>query len=137
MGRFDRIIPFRSLFANEYVEITKVKLNELLDSFSKIYNVNIHLDAPIKWSETSYNCVENDVVIYISYILVKANNPQRGGARSVARYVDREVKDGIVQALIAHPDCHDFRMYVSKDNRIYDSGAADTKGGIVVEPMGA
>lgn len=77
------------------------------------------------------------MVIYISYILVKANNPQRGGARSVARYVDREVKDGIVQALIAHPDCHDFRMYVSKDNRIYDSGAADTKGGIVVEPMGA
>lgn len=137
LGRFDRIIPFRSLSANEYVAITKVKLNELLDSFSKIYNVNIHLDAPIKWSETSYNCVENDVVIYISYILVKANNPQRGGARSVARYVDREVKDGIVQALIANPDCHDFRMYVSKDNRIYDSGAADTKGGIVVEPMGA
>ena len=137
LGRFDRIIPFRSLSADEYVAITKVKLNELLDSFSKIYNVNIHLDAPVKWSETSYNCVENDVVIYISYILVKANNPQRGGARSVARYVDREVKDGIVQALIANPDCHDFRMYVSKDNRIYDSGAADTKGGIVVEPMGA
>ena len=107
MGRFDRIIPSVSLSADEYVAITKVKLNELLDSFSKIYNVNIHLDAPIKWSETSYNCVENDVVIYISYILVKANNPQRGGARSVARYVDREVKDGIVQALIANPDCHD------------------------------
>lgn len=135
LGRFDRIIPFRGLSEDTILEITEIKLNELFDKFERMYGYDIQMEKPHQFDPNNYNYVTTDVALYITFIRAKANDPKSGGARSVMREIDTTVKDAIIDAIVDNPDSRKFKIYVTKDSAIFDSGVMGTEGGIKVEPI--
>lgn len=135
LGRFNRIVPYRSLSSDNLVRITESSLNALYKKFEVQRGIKIVGNDPIQWPEDTWNQFTTDVAVYVAFVKNSATNSKAGGARAVKREIDSSITDSIVDAVIDNPDSKTFHISVSRDNQVYVRGAMPTRGGIVVKPL--
>lgn len=135
LGRFNRIVPFRSLSSDILVKITESALSALFKKFEVQRGIKIETDDPVQWPEDTWNQYTTDVAVYVAFVKNNATNSKAGGARAVKREIDSAITDSIVDAVMENPHCKHFHIGVSRDNQVYTRGAMASRGGIVVEPL--
>lgn len=132
LGRFQRIVPYRSLESATLLKITEIQLQKLFDRFEELRGIHLEMQEPRQWDKQTYDYVTTDVALYITFIKSTATDSSRGGARDIKRQIDTTVTDAIVDAVLEHPDNSEFRIEVSRNSRIYDYGAEQSEGGVIV-----
>lgn len=135
LGRFSRIIPYRSLSSDIIVQIAENGLRSLFKKFYLQRGITIEMDEPKQWAEDTWNQYTTDVALYVGLVKNRATDSKAGGARAVKREIESSVTDAIVDAVMDNPECKHFHIGVSRDNEIYSPGAMRTKGGIVVNAV--
>lgn len=135
LGRFSRIIPYRSLSAGTLLKIAEREVESLIAKFKAARGIEIIMEEPHQWPKAAYDYVTTDVALYIAFIRCDAANSNAGGARGIRREVESAVYDTIVDAIVDNPEASKFRMRVSETSAIYSYGASSTEGGIIIEPI--
>lgn len=135
LGRFSRIIPYRSLSSDILVQIAESGLRSLFTKFELQRGIKIEMDAARQWPKDTWNQYTTDVALYVGLVKNRATDSKAGGARAVRREIESSVTDAIVDAVMENPNCKRFHIGVSRDNEIYSPGAMRTKGGIVVNAV--
>lgn len=135
LGRFNRIIPYRSLSSDTLLTIAERSLNEIADKFKQTRGIILEYNEPQQWPKDVYDFYTTDLALYIAFIRAKADDPNSGGARAIRREITSTVFDSVVDAVIDNPGHNRFHVSVSRDSAIYCYGAAASEGGIVVEPV--
>lgn len=135
LGRFSRIIPYRSLTADTLIHIAQREIDDLVKKFHDVQGITILTTPPHQWPKEAYDYVTTDLALYIAFIRCDAANSKAGGARAIRREIQSSLYDTIIDAIVDNPGCTKFRMYVSEKAPIYEYGAALSEGGIIVEPV--
>lgn len=135
LGRFDRIVPYRSLTSDTMLKIAEHAMNDLFDKFENRHGISIVTNPKRQWPKDTYNHVTTDLALYLAYVKTSATKSNAGGARAIRREIDTLIKDAIIDAVVDHPESKTFKIEVSKDAKIYDPGAATTKGGVIVHAL--
>ena len=135
LGRFNRIIPYRGLSEGELLQIAEAKINNLIKSFKNLRDIDLELSEPRQWPADLYNYFTTDVALDITFIRARADDPSSGGARSIQREIDDNLRDEIVDALIDNPNCRRFRLDVSRDSKIYNTSADRSVKGVQVHAI--
>ena len=135
LGRFNRIIPYRGLSEGELLQIAEAKINTLIKSFKDLRDIDLELSPPRQWPADLYNYFTTDVALDITFIRARADDPSSGGARSIQREIDDNLRDEIVDAIIDNPACRKFRLDVSRDSKIYNTSADRSVKGVQVHAI--
>lgn len=135
LGRFNRIIPYRGLSESELLQIAEAKINTLIKSFKDLRDIDLELSPPRQWPADLYNYFTTDVALDITFIRARADDPSSGGARSIQREIDDNLRDEIVDAIIDNPACRKFRLDVSRDSKIYNTSADRSVKGVQVHAI--
>lgn len=135
LGRFNRIIPYRGLSESELLQIAESKINNLIKSFKNLRDIDLELSEPRQWPADLYNYFTTDVALDITFIRARADDPSSGGARSIQREIDDNLRDEIVDAIIDNPNCRRFRLDVSRDSKIYNTSADRSVKGVQVHAI--
>lgn len=135
LGRFNRIIPYRGLSEGELLQIAEAKINTLIKSFKDLRDIDLELSPPRQWPADLYNYFTTDVALDITFIRARADDPSSGGARSIQREIDDNLRDEIVDAIIDNPACRRFRLDVSRDSKIYNTSADRSVKGVQVHAI--
>lgn len=135
LGRFNRIIPYRGLSEGELLQIAEAKINNLIKSFKNLRDIDLELSEPRQWPADLYNYFTTDVALDITFIRARADDPSSGGARSIQREIDDNLRDEIVDAIIDNPNCRRFRLDVSRDSKIYNTSADRSVKGVQVHAI--
>ena len=135
LGRFNRIIPYRGLSEGELLQIAEAKINSLIKSFKNLRDIDLELSEPRQWPADLYNYFTTDVALDITFIRARADDPSSGGARSIQREIDDNLRDEIVDAIIDNPNCRRFRLDVSRDSKIYNTSADRSVKGVQVHAI--
>ena len=135
LGRFNRIIPYRGLSEAELLQIAEAKINTLIKSFKNLRDIDLELSPPRQWPADLYNYFTTDVALDITFIRARADDPSSGGARSIQREIDDNLRDEIVDAIIDNPTCRKFRLDVSRDSKIYNTSADRSVKGVQVHAI--
>lgn len=135
LGRFNRIIPYRGLSESELLQIAESKINNLIKSFKNLRDIDLELSEPRQWPADLYNYFTTDVALDITFIRARADDPSSGGARSIQREIDDNLRDEIVDAIIDNPNCQRFRLDVSSESKIYNTSADRSVKGVQVHAI--
>lgn len=137
LGRFNRIIPYRSLSENVLVKIAESGVQKMIQKFKDVKGINLHLRVPSgQWPVEDGSFVESsDIAAFVATIRAKSDDSTAGGARAIKRELESSVKDTLIDEVMKYPNTTDFEIYVSHDSRLYDKGASSTEGGIVVNAL--
>lgn len=135
LGRFERIIPYRALSEATLLRITEKAIRDLFEKFRSSRGIVLETKPEQNFSDRGYDYTTFDVALFIVFMRARADESGSGGARNIFREIKSNVQDSIVDAVMDHPGQTHFRVYVSEDNAVYDSGASNSKGGVVVEPI--
>lgn len=135
LGRFNRIIPYRGLSEGELLQIAESKINNLIKSFKNLRDIDLELSEPRQWPADLYNYFTTDVALDITFIRARADDPSSGGARSIQREIDDNLRDEIVDAIIDNPNCQRFRLDVSRESKIYNTSADRSVKGVQVHAI--
>ena len=135
LGRFNRIIPYRGLSESELLQIAESKINNLIKSFKNLRDIDLELSEPRQWPADLYNYFTTDVALDITFIRARADDPSSGGARSIQREIDDNLRDEIVDAIIDNPNCQRFRLDVSRESKIYNTSADRSVKGVQVHAI--
>ena len=132
LGRFNRTIPYRGLSEAELLQIAEMKIENMIKSFKTLRDIEIEVDEPRQWPKDLYDYVTTDVALDITFVRAKADDPSSGGARAIAREVETNLQDEIVDAIADNPECSRFKMEVSRSSRIYNTSADRSEKGVHV-----
>lgn len=135
LGRFNRIIPYRGLSEGELLQIAESKINNLIKSFKNLRDIDLELSEPRQWPADLYNYFTTDVALDITFIRARADDPSSGGARSIQREIDDNLRDEIVDAIIDNPNCQRFRLDVNRESKIYNTSADRSVKGVQVNAI--
>jgi ATP-dependent Clp protease ATP-binding subunit ClpA len=135
LGRFSRIVPYRSLASNTLISIAEKEVERILTLFYKKHGIEISMREKIEWPKDSWDCIATDLVVYIVHVKASAEDSRAGGAREIKRLISQVVLDSAIDAITEHPECKHFSIYASGDSKVYDQSASATEGGVVVEPL--
>ena len=135
LGRFSRIVPYRSLSSDILVKITESALTTLFKKFKVKRGIEIVTNEPKQWPEDMWNTYTTDVAVYVAFVKNNATNSKAGGARAIKREIDSSITDSIVDCVMENPQSTKFHIRVSEDNQVYQVGAMPSRGGIVVEAL--
>ena len=135
LGRFNRIIPYRGLSESELLQIAESKINNLIKSFKNLRDIDLELSEPRQWPADLYNYFTTDVALDITFIRARADDPSSGGARSIQREIDDNLRDEIVDAIIDNPNCQRFRLDVNRESKIYNTSADRSVKGVQVHAI--
>lgn len=135
LGRFSRILPYRSLSSDTLVKIAESLIDELIHKFEIAHGITIETNEAVQWPKDTYDHVARDLAIYISYVKIRATDSKRGGARAIRREIDTLITDAIIDAVVENPNSKRFKIEVSQSSAIYNPGAAPTEGGVIVSAL--
>lgn len=135
LGRFQRIVPYRSLSTATILEIADKQLDDLFTKLESLRGITITHNDPVDYWSDNYPYKTSDLSLYISAVKTNATDSKAGGARAVRREIETGVLDSLIDAVYTHPDSSRFHIDVSKDSKIYVPGAAPTEGGIRVTAL--
>lgn len=135
LGRFRRLVPYRSLSSGTLLNIAELSLQKLFDKFELQRGITVEMEEPHAWDPETYDFTTTDVALYITFIKANATDPNSGGARAIGRHIDSLVTDTIIDAVTESPDSKRFKIEVSKNSAIYEYGAAATEGGVIVSAI--
>lgn len=135
LGRFDRIIPYRNLTENVMIEICDAILDNYFDKLLKLKGIKIERAPKISAIINNKPEVVNDLSAFITKIRARSEDSTAGGARQLKRAIKTDIEDPIIDTVLDNPGKKHFRVYVSKQSRLFDPGASDTKGGIVIDVL--
>ena len=135
LGRFSRIIPYRSLSEAELLQIAESKIDSLIKSFNDIRDIEIEINPPRQWPKDIYDYYTTDVALDITFIRAKADDPSSGGARSIQREIDDNLRDEIVDAVLDNPGYSRFKIEVDRNSKIYNPSADRSVKGVHVHAI--
>ena len=135
LGRFDRIIPYRNLTENVMIEICDAIIDNYFDKLLKLKGIKIERAPKISTIINNKQEVVNDLSAFITKIRARSEDSTAGGARQLKRAIKTDIEDPIIDTVLDNPGKKHFRVYVSKQSRLFDPGASDTKGGIVIDVL--
>lgn len=135
LGRFDRIIPYRNLTENVMIEICDAIIDNYFDKLLKLKGIKIERVPKIQTTINNKLEVVNDLSAFITKIRARSEDSTAGGARQLKRAIKTDIEDPIIDTVLDNPGKKHFRVYVSKQSRLFDPGASDTKGGIVIDVL--
>lgn len=135
LGRFDRIIPYRNLTENVMIEICDAIIDNYFDKLLKLKGIKIERVPKVEAVINNKRVLVNDLSAFITKIRAHSEDSTAGGARELKRAIKNDIEDPIIDAVLDNPGKKHFRVYVSKQSRLFDPGASDTKGGIVIDVL--
>lgn len=135
LGRFDRIIPYRNLTENVMIEICDAIIDNYFNKLLKLKGIKIERVPKIQTTINNKLEVVNDLSAFITKIRARSEDSTAGGARQLKRAIKTDIEDPIIDTVLDNPGKKHFRVYVSKQSRLFDPGASDTKGGIVIDVL--
>lgn len=135
LGRFDRIIPYRNLTENVMIEICDAIIDNYFDKLLKLKGIKIERVPKVEAVINNKRELVNDLSAFITKIRAHSEDSTAGGARELKRAIKTDIEDPIIDAVLDNPGKKHFRVYVSKQSRLFDPGASDTKGGIVIDVL--
>ena len=135
LNRFNRIIPYRNLTKNVMINISEKIMQNCFDNFYKTKGIIIETPEKQLFNVDGQNIYTTDLAIYLAVIKANSENSDSGGARRLKTIFEAEIEDELIDHFAEHPQCKRFKIYVSKDSRVYDPGASYTKGGIIVDAI--
>ncbi len=135
LGRFDRIIPYRNLTENVMIEICDAIIDNYFDKLLKLKGIKIERAPKVKAVINNKRELVNDLSAFITKIRARSEDSTAGGARQLKRAIKTDIEDPIIDTVLDNPGKKHFRVYVSKQSRLFDPGASDTKGGIVIDVL--
>lgn len=135
LGRFDRIIPYRNLTENVMIEICDAIIDNYFDKLLKLKGIKIERVPKIQTTINNKLEVVNDLSAFITKIRARSEDSTAGGARQLKRAIKTDIEDPIIDTVLDNPGKKHFRVYVSRQSRLFDPGASDTKGGIVIDVL--
>lgn len=135
LGRFNRIIPYRSLTDKILLSIADREILKLVDKFKRLKDIEIELNPIQEWDKGYFDSKARDVSLYITLVRAKADDTNAGGARAIKREIENCINDSIVDAIIDNPGCKRFKLEISKDTQIYNSNYSKSQGGVKVVPI--
>lgn len=139
INRFSRILPYRDLTNDNYIEIAQAKLEKLFKDIYYFRGVVFNAMKPVEWWKDfnpTYHHVANDITLFT--VRSKRNaNPSLGGARVIENCLGEsgELFDTIIDTMLEYPDCKEFHVSVSKDAKIWDDGNSPKAGAYEVIPQ--
>lgn len=135
LGRFDRIIPYRNLTENVMIEICDAIIDNYFDKLLKLKGIKIERAPKVEAVINNKRELVNDLSAFITKIRARSEDSTAGGARQLKRAIKTDIEDPIIDTVLDNPGKKHFRVYVSKQSRLFDPGASDTKGGIVIDAL--
>ena len=135
LGRFDRIIPYRNLTENVMIEICDAIIDNYFDKLLKLKGIKIERVPKVEAVINNKRELVNDLSAFITKIRAHSEDSTAGGARELKRAIKTDIEDPIIDTVLDNPGKKHFRVYVSKQSRLFDPGASDTKGGIVIDVL--
>lgn len=132
LGRFKRRVPYRSLSEAELLEIAETKINNLVNTYRDLKDIELIIDPPRQWPEDIYNYFTTDVALDITFVRARASDANGGGARRINDEIEENLKDELIEAIVDNPDCKKFYITVSKDSTIYDPSVDKSVKGVHV-----
>lgn len=135
LGRFDRIIPYRNLTENVMINICDAILDSYFDKLRNIKGIIVEREPKAMFNINNKMTLANDLSVFITKIRARSNDSTAGGARQLKRAIKADIEDPIIDTVLDNPGKKHFKVYVSKQSRLYDPGASDTKGGIVIDVL--
>lgn len=135
LGRFDRIIPYRNLTENVMIEICDAIIDNYFDKLLKLKGIKIERAPKVEAVINNKRELVNDLSAFITKIRAHSEDSTAGGARQLKRAIKTDIEDPIIDTVLDNPGKKHFRVYVSKQSRLFDPGASDTKGGIVIDVL--
>lgn len=135
LGRFDRIIPYRNLTENVMIEICDAIIDNYFDKLLKLKGIKIERAPKVETVINNKRELVNDLSAFITKIRARSEDSTAGGARQLKRAIKTDIEDPIIDTVLDNPGKKHFRVYVSKQSRLFDPGASDTKGGIVIDVL--
>lgn len=135
LGRFKRRVPYRSLSEAELLEIAETKINNLVNTYRDLKDIELIIDPPRQWPEDTYNYFTTDVALDITFIRARASDANGGGARRINDEIEENLKDELIEAIVDNPECKKFYITVSKDSKIYDSSVDSSVKGVHVHAI--
>lgn len=135
LGRFDRIIPYRNLTENVMIEICDAIIDNYFDKLLKLKGIKIERVPKVEAVINNKRELVNDLSAFITKIRARSEDSTAGGARQLKRAIKTDIEDPIIDTVLDNPGKKHFRVYVSKQSRLFDPGASDTKGGIVIDVL--
>lgn len=135
LGRFDRIIPYRNLTENVMIEICDAIIDNYFDKLLKLKGIKIERAPKVEAVINNKRELVNDLSAFITKIRARSEDSTAGGARQLKRAIKTDIEDPIIDTVLDNPGKKHFRVYVSKQSRLFDPGASDTKGGIVIDVL--
>lgn len=139
INRFSRILPYRDLTNDNYIEIAQAKLEKLFKDIYYFRGVVFNAMKPVEWWEDfnpTYHHVANDITLF-TVRSKRSANPSLGGARVIENCLGEsgELFDTIIDTMLEYPDCKEFHVSVSKDAKIWDDGNSPKAGAYEVIPQ--
>lgn len=135
LGRFDRIIPYRNLTENVMIEICDAIIDNYFDKLLNIKGIKVEREPKAMFNINNKMTLANDLSVFITKIRARSSDSTAGGARQLKRAIKADIEDPIIDTVLDNPGKKHFKVYVSKQSRLYDPGASDTKGGIVIDVL--
>ena len=132
LGRFKRRVPYRSLSEAELLEIAEAKIENLVNTYRDLKDIELIIDPPRQWPEDVYNYFTTDVALDITFIRARASDANGGGARRINDEIEENLKDELIEAIVDNPDCKKFHITVSKNSTIYNQSVDKSVKGVHV-----
>lgn len=132
LGRFKRRVPYRSLSEAELLEIAEAKIDNLVNTYRDLKDIELIIDPPRQWPEDVYNYFTTDVALDITFIRARASDANGGGARRINDEIEENLKDELIEAIVDNPDCKKFHITVSKNSTIYNQSVDKSVKGVHV-----
>lgn len=135
LGRFDRIIPYRSLDMATLLELCEMLIEKTISSFSIKNGITIDIEEPKQWPQDIYDYYTTELALYIVAIKLNANDSNAGGARQLKSLIKQHIFEKLIDACITYPKCRHFKCGILKSTKIYNYYASATVGGVYVQPL--
>ena len=132
LGRFKRRVPYRSLSEAELLEIAEAKIDNLVNTYRDLKDIELIIDPPRQWPEDVYNYFTTDVALDVTFIRARASDANGGGARRINDEIEENLKDELIEAIVDNPDCKKFHITVSKNSTIYNQSVDKSVKGVHV-----
>lgn len=111
IGRFeDGIVTFLALEDATKIEIVNKVIDKTLQMYYDYYDVRIDLPAPKNYAEFDYNFTMTGVTGYIVFARGQNSDSNDGGARSLIRIINQDVRGAINDAMFAEPNVKHFKL---------------------------
>lgn len=137
LGRFNQIVAYRGLDRKSMIKIAEKYVYELVEGFRINYGINFEIPEKREWGDPYRDYFTHEIALYLVESKTNMEDTRSGGARAIQRAVDDHLYSSMIDAVIDYQDenIKDFRIEVSRDTKIFDSGLAHTDGGIYVIPI--